>query len=53
MIIIVTAYDQHAIRAFEAGAVDYLLSPSVEPGSFKRWNGPGSSPATGCKWRSP
>jgi len=29
-IIIVTAYDQHAIRAFEAGAVDYLLKPVGE-----------------------
>src|SRR5690242_11449758 len=27
VIVIVTAYDQHAIRAFEAGAVDYLLKP--------------------------
>jgi len=26
-IIMVTAYDQHAIRAFDAGAVDYLLKP--------------------------
>lgn len=26
-IVIVTAYDQHAIRAFEAGAADYLLKP--------------------------
>lgn len=26
-IVIVTAYDQHAIDAFEAGAVDYLLKP--------------------------
>ena len=25
--IMVTAYDEHAIRAFEAGAVDYLLKP--------------------------
>ncbi len=25
--VLVTAYDQHAIRAFEAGAVDYLLKP--------------------------
>jgi DNA-binding LytR/AlgR family response regulator len=26
-IVIVTAYDQHAIQAFEAGAIDYLLKP--------------------------
>jgi len=29
-IVFVTAYDQHAIRAFEHGAVDYLVKP-VEP----------------------
>ncbi|MBV9761056.1 MAG: response regulator transcription factor [Acidobacteriaceae bacterium] len=27
VIVIVTAYDQHAIEAFEAGAIDYLLKP--------------------------
>lgn len=27
VIVIVTAFDQHAIRAFEEGAVDYLLKP--------------------------
>ncbi len=27
VVIMVTAFDQHAIRAFEAGAVDYLLKP--------------------------
>lgn len=30
VIVIVTAYDQHAIQAFEAGAVDYLLKPVNE-----------------------
>ena len=30
VIVIVTAYDQHAIRAFEAGAIDYLLKPVDE-----------------------
>ena len=27
IVVIVTAYDRHAIRAFEAGALDYLLKP--------------------------
>ena len=27
IIVIVTAFDQHAIKAFEAGAIDYLLKP--------------------------
>ncbi len=27
VIVIVTAYDQHALEAFDAGAVDYLLKP--------------------------
>lgn len=27
VIVIVTAFDEHAIKAFEAGAVDYLLKP--------------------------
>jgi len=27
VIVIVTAFDEHAIRAFEAGAIDYLLKP--------------------------
>ena len=29
-IVIVTAYDQHALQAFEAGAIDYLLKPVAE-----------------------
>jgi two-component system LytT family response regulator len=30
VIVIVTAFDQHAIEAFEAGAIDYLLKPVCE-----------------------
>jgi len=30
VVVIVTAYDQHAIEAFEAGAIDYLLKPVSE-----------------------
>lgn len=30
VVVIVTAYDQHAIEAFEAGAIDYLLKPVTE-----------------------
>jgi two-component system, LytTR family, response regulator len=30
VIVIVTAYNEHAIRAFEAGAIDYLLKPVSE-----------------------
>ena len=34
VVVIVTAFDQHAIRAFEAGAVGYLLKP-VTPARLK------------------
>ena len=34
-IVFVTAYDEHAIRAFEAGAIDYLLKP-VDPERFRK-----------------
>ena len=30
IVIIVTAFDQHALEAFEAGAIDYLLKPVQE-----------------------
>src|SRR6266446_6703882 len=33
-VIFVTAYDQHAIEAFDVNAVDYLLKP-VEPGRLE------------------
>ena len=34
--VFVTAYDQHAIRAFEANALDYLLKPSAMSASRRR-----------------
>ncbi len=34
-VIMTTAYDSYALKAFEAGSIDYLLKP-IEPGSLKR-----------------
>lgn len=34
-VIFTTAYDQHALRAFETNAIDYLLKP-IEPEQLKR-----------------
>jgi two-component system LytT family response regulator len=31
LVVFVTAYDAHAVRAFEVAAVDYLLKPVLEP----------------------
>ncbi|HEY7336827.1 MAG TPA: LytTR family DNA-binding domain-containing protein [Bryobacteraceae bacterium] len=31
VVVIVTAFDEHAIEAFETGAIDYLLKPVSEP----------------------
>lgn len=37
-IVIVTAFDQYAIEAFDAGAIDYLLKPpSAKIGSRDAW----------------
>lgn len=35
VIVIVTAYNQHAVEAFDAGAVDYLLKP-VQPARLEK-----------------
>ena len=34
-VIMTTAYDSYAIKAFEAGSIDYLLKP-IEPSALKR-----------------
>lgn len=34
-VVFVTAYDEHAIRAFEVNALDYLLKP-IEPSRFQK-----------------
>src|SRR5229473_2556867 len=34
VVIFITAYDKHAVRAFEAHALDYLLKP-LQPDRFK------------------
>jgi len=34
-IVFVTAYDEHAVRAFEAGAIDYVLKP-IDPERFQK-----------------
>ena len=44
-LVFVTAFDQHAIEAFEVNAVDYLLKP-VEPAG---WNRRSTGPAGGLR----
>jgi len=44
VVIIVTAFDQHAIEAFEAGAVDYLLKPVNETRLLKAVHAGAQSP---------
>ena len=34
-VIMTTAYDSYALKAFEAGSIDYLLKP-IDPASLKR-----------------
>ena len=43
VIIIVTAWDEHAVRAFEAGALDYLLKPVSRERLEKSLEGPDRS----------
>jgi two-component system LytT family response regulator len=39
LIIFTTAYAEHAVTAFELGAVDYLLKPFGPAASPRRWSG--------------
>ena len=41
-VVFVTAFDQYAMRAFDAAAVDYLLKPFSASGCAPRWT------ACGC-----
>ena len=56
VIVFSTAYDEFAIRAFEANAVDYLLKPypleRVQIAVEKQSNEFSQEPATKRKWRS-
>ncbi len=52
LVIFVTAYEQHALEAFEVGAVDYLLKPVREERlrraiekARKEWKAPAATPA--------
>jgi two-component system LytT family response regulator len=51
-VIFTTAYDEHAVRAFEVNALDYLLKP-VEPerlaGALARARGPVPAPSTSSR----
>jgi two-component system LytT family response regulator len=51
VIIFVTAYDQYALRAFEAGALDYLLKPFDDARFSELCSGPrtGSKTASVCR----
>ena len=51
-LVFVTAYDQHAIEAFEVNAVDYLLKPveAGAPGDGRR-PGPEAQPGVGARHR--
>ena len=42
-VVFITAYDQHALKAFDAGAVDYLLKPVDPTGSPKVSTGSGAT----------
>jgi two-component system LytT family response regulator len=51
-VVFVTAYSEHALRAFEVHAVDYLLKPVAEERFARRWRGPRSTCSTavaGCR----
>ena len=51
LVVFVTAFDEHAVRAFELNAVDYLLKPATGRLACWRVSKHGSRMDTAAMWR--